>query len=256
MTKILDTLSDQIYTEEQLLLINKTLLPRHVAIIPDGNRRWARMNGNSIFAGHRTGANAVFNTVKAARELGIEAITFYLFSTENWKRSQDEIAFHMELLQEFLLKHCDEMKENGVRLKTIGTVESFPVEVVRVINQVAEATADGTKIDMILALNYGSRDEIRRVIQHICKENASENPDFQEITEELISSCLDTAPWGDPDLLIRTSGEMRVSNFLLWQLSYTELYVTDILWPDFTPEVFLDALIDFQTRQRRMGGGM
>ncbi len=243
-----------VYTQEQLLDLDQSRLPRHVAIIPDGNRRWAKMSGHSIFMGHRVGADTVFNTVKAAREVGIKAISFYLFSTENWKRSPEEVSFHMELLQEFLLKHCEEMKENGVRLCTIGDLNVFPKEVIRVIDTVVAKTSEGKTIDLILALNYGARDEMRRAVQRICHEQATENPAFKEITEDLISSCLDTAPWGDPDLLIRTSGEMRVSNFLLWQLSYAELYVTEVLWPDFTPNIFLDALIDFQTRQRRMGG--
>lgn len=243
-------MSEKVYTQEQLLDLDQVRLPRHVAIIPDGNRRWAKLGDHSIFMGHRVGAATVFNTVKAAKEVGVKAITFYLFSTENWKRSPEEVSFHMELLQEFLLKHCEEMKASGVRLCTIGALDVFPKEVLRVIDSVKAETAKGQSIDLILALNYGARDEIKRAMEKICKERDIHT----EITEELISSHLDTAPWGDPDLLIRTSGEMRISNFLLWQLSYTELYITEVLWPDFTPGLFLDALIDFQTRQRRMGG--
>jgi undecaprenyl diphosphate synthase len=242
------------FTHEQRRLLDQARLPKHVAIIPDGNRRWAKMMNDVPSEGHRAGAHVLMDVVRAGRELGVKAVTFYLFSTENWQRSQEEIGALMWLLQEFLLEHCQEMVDTGVRLRTIGAIDSLPPEVVHVVNETIAATADGTDIDMILALNYGGRDEIRRVVQQLCHEVRSEEIDPAEITEELIGKYLDTATISDPDLLIRTSGEMRISNFLLWQLSYTELYVTDVLWPNFTPNDFFDALVDFQRRQRRLGG--
>lgn len=242
------------FTNEQRSLLHKEQLPKHVAIIPDGNRRWAKLMNGTASVGHRAGANVLMDIVRAGRELGVKAVTFYLFSTENWQRSQDEIAALMWLLQEFLVEHCQEMKDTGVRLKTIGDISSLPPEVVCVVKKTVVETTEGTDIDMILALNYGGRDEIRRVVQRLCQDSRDNQLDPAAITEEVINKYLDTAEFSDPDLLIRTSGEMRISNFLLWQLSYTELYVTDVLWPDFTPNDFFDALVDFQRRQRRLGG--
>jgi undecaprenyl diphosphate synthase len=251
MTKASQTI---FYTHEQRGLLEKSRLPKHVAIIPDGNRRWAKMMNGTATVGHKAGANVLMDVVRAGRELGIKTVTFYLFSTENWLRSKEEIAALMWLLQEFLLEHCQEMKDTGVRLMTIGDVENLPPEVVKVVNDTVVETAGGTDIDMVLALNYGGRDEIRRVIQRMCHDTRNNEIDPKDVTEEMIAKYLDTASVSDPDLLIRTSGEMRISNFLLWQLSYTELYVTDVLWPDFTPNDFFDALVDFQQRQRRLGG--
>lgn len=247
-------ISSPIYSPQQLALIDKTNIPHHVAIIPDGNRRWAQRRHERSESGHRSGANVIVETVKAAKELGVKAITFYLFSTENWSRSPEEIAALMWLLQEFLYEQCPTMQADGVRLQTIGNLAKLPNDALKAIEETKHATENGSNIDMILALNYGSRDEICRAFHRILDDCLSQKITKEQINEELISRYLDTTPWGDPDLFIRTSGENRVSNFLLWQLSYTELYICEALWPDFTPNHFLDAIIDFQKRDRRLGG--
>ncbi|HEV8051333.1 MAG TPA: polyprenyl diphosphate synthase [Parachlamydiaceae bacterium] len=243
-----------IFSPEQLAAINKSKIPRHVAIIPDGNRRWAKSQQEGSEKGHEAGAGTLIEIVKAGKALGIKALTFYLFSTENWTRPQEEVAALMWLLQEFLKEQCAEMVAEGVRLQTIGNLDALPQEVLTVLEETIAATAHCNQIDMILALNYGSRDEIRRAFHHIIDHYDAGKFQKEDVTEKLISSYLDTKPWGDPDLLIRTSGEMRVSNFLLWQLSYTEIYVTELLWPEFKPKDLFDAVADFQKRERRLGG--
>jgi len=246
--------STAIFTSQEKASLDPMHIPRHVAIIPDGNRRWAKKQEGSSEQGHRAGADALMEIVKAARELGIRALTFYLFSTENWNRSEEEINALMWLLEGFLYDQCAEMQAHQVRLKTIGNLSIFPENILKAIDSTSKATAHCTDIEMILALNYGGRDEIRRAIHRLLDDFNSQKMQKEEVTESLISRYLDTAPWGDPDLLIRTSGELRISNFLLWQLSYTEIYVTNTLWPDFTPRDFLEAIADFQKRDRRLGG--
>lgn len=242
-----------IYTAEQIACLDKTRIPHHVAVIPDGNRRWAKQRKEMILSGHQAGASTLMKIVKAGKELGIKAMTFYLFSTENWNRSKEEVIALMWLLEDFLRRHCEEMKQHGVRLMTIGNLEALPPEAQLAVEDTKQSTADCTDIDMILALNYGGRDDLCRAIHKIVdKYNGQLKKEY--ITEEFISHHLDTAPWGDPDLLIRTSGEMRISNFLLWQLSYSEIYITDALWPDFSYEDLLSAITVFQTRDRRLGG--
>lgn len=243
-----------IFSSEQLKSIDPALIPKHVAIIPDGNRRWAKKQMEQPISGHRSGANVLIDIVKAARELGVKAITFYMFSTENWSRAREEIDALMWLLQEFLRENLAEMLEYGVRIQTIGDLTGLPSDAYEVVEETRKATQHCKDIDMVMALNYGSRDEMRRAIHRIvndCQNNIIQKDD---INEALISEYLDTAPWGDPDLYIRTSGELRVSNFLLWQISYSEIYITDILWPDFTPHELLNAVKEFQKRTRRLGG--
>jgi undecaprenyl diphosphate synthase len=242
------------FSSEELVRLDKNRIPRHVAIIPDGNRRWAKKQEECCDKGHEAGANNLIEIVKAAKDLGIKTLTFYLFSTENWTRSQEEIAALMWLLQEFLNEQCFEMLAQGVRLKTIGDLTAFPSDVLAVVEKTLKATAHCDQIDMVLALNYGARDEIRRAFHHILDLCNKGNLQKEDVTEKLIASYLDTKFCGDPDLLIRTSGEMRVSNFLLWQLSYTEIYVTELLWPQFKPNDLLEAVADFQKRERRLGG--
>lgn len=244
----------QIFTLEQVQALNQSRVPRHVAIIPDGNRRWAKKQLEQAISGHRSGANVIIDIVKAARELGIKAITFYMFSTENWNRPKEEIDALMWLLQEFLRENLAEMLEYGVRIHTIGDLSALPQEAYEVVEETRSATAHCTDIDMVLALNYGARDEMRRAVQKIVDDCNNHRINKDQITESLIAKYLDTAPWGDPDLYIRTSGELRVSNFLLWQISYSEIYITDTLWPDFTPNELLKAVSEFQKRQRRLGG--
>lgn len=243
------------FTPEQHAQIDQAPIPNHIAIIPDGNRRWARKQLESLTAGHYNGANTIINTALAAKELGVKVLTIYTFSTENWNRGQDEVDYLMDLLQDFLINNCEEMKTEGIRVKTIGDIYKLPRGVVEAIMQVSEATKDGTQVDMILALNYGSRDEICRAVHRIVEDCSTKKINKEDVTEALISRYLDTAPWKDPDLFIRTSGERRLSNFLLWQLSYTELYTADVLWPDFTPNEFFNAIVDFQKRERRLGAG-
>lgn len=243
-----------IFSSQQLAALDQIRIPRHVAIIPDGNRRWAKKAEEEYDKGHQVGASNLIEIVKAGKEIGIKALTFYLFSTENWSRSKEEVAALMWLLQDFLKEHCLQMQEEGVRLKTIGNLEALPKEVLAVVEETMQATADCSRIDMVLALNYGSRDELRRAFHRILDSYSNGSLQKEEVTEKLIANYLDTSHWGDPDLLIRTSGEMRVSNFLLWQLSYAEIYVTELLWPEFKPIDLLNAVTDFQKRERRLGG--
>lgn len=241
------------FSPEQLSLLNREKAPRHVALIPDGNRRWAQQRQMGTELGHNEGGKTLIEIVKAACELDIEVITFYLFSTENWGRSEIEINALMWLLHNFLIEQRQTMLDYGIKLHTIGTLESLPDYVQATIHQTKAATEQCQNIEMVLAINYGSRDEICRAVRQIAAkvEAGALQPD--SISEKSIAEHLDTALWRDPDLLIRTSGEMRLSNFLLWQLSYSEIYVTDLLWPDFRPEHLLEALLNFQTRQRRLG---
>jgi undecaprenyl diphosphate synthase len=230
------------------------LIPRHIAIIMDGNRRWAKQRGIAPAYGHWKGADVIMNIVRLASNLGVEVLTLYAFSTENWARSPDEIDELMKLICFYLENNQQNMIEESVRLETIGDLSRLPIDVQSVIRRTKEATSAGKKITLVLALNYGGRDEIKRAFVGMAKDLESGKITLQDISESLISSYLDTASLGDPDLFIRTSGEQRLSNFLLWQLSYTEVYVTQVLWPDFTQDDLLDAIREFQKRNRRLGG--
>lgn len=230
--------------------MNTHVVPRHVAIIPDGNRRWAQAQPTfNLMKGHWAGASIVTPIVEAAADLGIKVITIYSFSTENWNRPPLEVETLMTIFETYLRENRQRMVEKGVRFGTIGDLTPFPQRVKDEIEITRNATAEGGRIDLVLAMNYGARDEMRRAIRRMVEAKLSS----EEITEETISSHLDTSRYGDPDLLIRTSGEQRISNFLLWQLAYTEVYVTDLLWPDFTPRDLLEAVLDFQKRKRRLG---
>lgn len=246
----------KIFTSEQIGLLDKKQIPKHVAFIPDGNRRWARKKLASVIQGHSQGADNLMNIVRAAKELGIKTLTFYTFSTENWSRPTAEVKAFFQLLKTYLRSQCDEMIAEGVRLHTIGDPSKLSKGTKEVLESVKSATAKGHDIDLILAVNYGSRDEIRRAVHSLIDDFSNEKLKKEEITEEKISHYLDTAKWKDPELFIRTSGESRVSNFLLWQLSYSELFVADVLWPEFTPQHLLDAILSFQKRTRRYGGGV
>jgi undecaprenyl diphosphate synthase len=236
-----------VYTPEELSRLDPSLSPKHVAIIMDGNRRWARQKGLLPMMGHWEGAEALVSLVRAAYFLGIQRLTVYSFSTENNARSQVEIDALMELFEEYLISQREMMVREGVRLDAIGDIEKLPSSVRRALDETREATALGDKVHLILAMNYGARDEICRAVAKIVAKG------IQEITEETISMHLDTRGWDDPDLLIRTSGEMRLSNFLLWQISYTEFYTADVLFPDFSPKDLYQAVLSFQERQRRGG---
>ncbi len=230
-----------------------TRLPAHVAIIMDGNGRWAKQRQLSRVKGHEKGAEAVRTTVRTCRELGIPFLTLYAFSTENWQRPKTEVNALMGLLRRFLEAELRELLKNGIRLHVIGRRERLPGNVQKALAAAVEETRQNSALQLNLALSYGGRDEITRAARSLADEVQAGRLRPVDITEELLSARLDTAGIPDPDLLIRTGGDMRVSNFLLWQLAYTEIFVTPTLWPDFTPELFQQILNDFQSRERRFG---
>jgi len=230
-------------------------VPRHVAIIMDGNGRWARREGcEDRIAGHERGAAIISEIVEEGLENGVEYITFFAFSTENWSRPSDEVQFILsDLLPRYLELKLDFMMEKGVRFLAIGDLSRLPEEAKRALAMVEERTKDNDKITALLALNYGGRQEIIRAVKEFARD-ALKNPErIEELDSKKFRSYFFRPDIPDPDLLIRTSGEMRISNFLLWQMCYTELYVTDVLWPDFTREDLRKALDDYKSRQRRFG---
>ena len=241
------------FTQEELSLIDPKKVPEHVAIIMDGNRRWAKKWDKSVEVGHWQGAETLDQIVRAAIGLGIKVLTVYSFSTENWNRSSEEVDALMHLLKTYLKTQREIMVMEGVRLKTIGDLSKLPEDVRLVLSETQEATKGGSQIDLVLALNYGGRDDIRRATLRLLDEVDAGRIKREEITEQTISCLLDTAQWPDPDLLIRPSGAFRISNFLIWQISYSEIYYTDVLWPEFSKSHLLEAVIDFQKRNRRFG---
>lgn len=228
--------------------------PRHVAIIMDGNGRWAQQRGLPRLAGHEQGSKSIRACVEAAMEAGVEYLTLYAFSSENWKRPALEVQGLMLLLERFLDEKMREMKEEGVRLQAIGRISELPEVCQRKLAQVIESTRDNRKLTVVLALSYSSHVEIVDAIKGLVRDAKDGKISEADVTADLFSQRLYTAGIPDPDLLIRTSGEMRISNFLLWQLSYTEIHVAEKLWPDFGKQDFLDALEDFTGRNRRYGG--
>jgi undecaprenyl diphosphate synthase len=229
-------------------------LPGHVAIIMDGNGRWARERGLSRIRGHRAGVESIRVIVRAAGEIGIRFLTLYAFSAENWKRPKREVSSLMSLLKRFLKREERELNKNNVRLRTIGRIHGLPGDVQEWIAIVEKSTSNNTGLTLVLALNYGSRAEIEDAVRAIAGRCVRGEIVPGDIDEELVSRNLYTAGMPDPDLLIRTSGEMRISNFLLWQVSYAELYVTPVYWPDFRRHHFAKALLEYQNRERRFGG--
>jgi undecaprenyl diphosphate synthase len=223
-------------------------IPKHVAIIMDGNGRWAQKKGELRIFGHTNGVDSVREALTAAVEIGVQYLTLYAFSTENWNRPQEEIAALMNLLVQSIYNEIDELNNKGVKLETIGDVEILPKSCQNALIDAKKKTRDNQKITLILALSYSSRREISHAIQKMTKEVVDGNLKSEAINEDLISSYLSTANYPDPELLIRTSGENRVSNFLMWQLAYTELYFTKILWPDFKKKNFYKAIFDYQKR--------
>ncbi len=228
--------------------------PKHIAIIMDGNGRWAQKRGLPRIAGHREGMDNVKRIVKAANQLQVEILTLYAFSTENWKRPSTEVEYIMKLPIDFLQHYLPELVEENVRIQTIGEFDDLPKNTKAAIMRAKEQTADNTGLILNIAINYGSRFEMIRSIKEICYEIQEGKYGIEEITETTLSAHLYTSHIRDPDLLIRTSGELRLSNFLLWQSAYTELWFTDTLWPDFSTEDFEKAINDFQKRKRRYGG--
>jgi undecaprenyl diphosphate synthase len=228
-------------------------LPVHVAIIMDGNGRWAKKRGLPRTAGHRAGVRAVKRVVRIASEIGVGYLTLYTFSTENWKRPKREVSAIMKLLEETTRRELSELLENNVRLIATGDIEMLPQKRREVLVDAINKTTNNTGLVLNLALNYSGRNEIIEAVKNIARDVAVGRIKPDSIDDGLFATYLQTNGLPDPDLLIRTSGEMRISNFLLWQTSYTELYVTDVLWPDFSEDDFLQALLDYQSRERRFG---
>jgi len=229
-------------------------VPRHVAIIMDGNGRWAQQHKLPRLSGHEAGRKSVKKVVQAAIAHGVRYLTLYAFSVENWQRPRDEVQGLMGLLRLVLREELAEMGKEGVRLRAMGRLQDLPEAVREELESAIEKTKVNTKLDLILALSYGSRVEITEAAKAIAREVKSGQLEADKINEETISQHLYTRDLPDPDLLIRTSGEMRISNFMLWQISYAEIHVTPVLWPDFGKEQFAAALADFARRERRFGG--
>jgi undecaprenyl diphosphate synthase len=229
-------------------------VPRHVAIIMDGNGRWAAKRRLPRLAGHKAGVEAVRRTTRAARDMGIECLTLYAFSSENWKRPEQEVADLTGLLKHFIAADLDEFHANNVRLRVIGDYRAFEGSAVQMIDAALDRTAGNTGSTLVVALNYGSQNELARAAQVLARKAAAGEIRADQITAESIEAELDTADLPPLDLLIRTSGEQRLSNFLLWQAAYAELYFTDMLWPDFSGEALAEACAAFAGRQRRYGG--
>ncbi len=234
-------------------LSNREKLPRHLAIIMDGNGRWAKLRSLNRVAGHREGVKSVREVVRTCRELGIKFLTLYAFSQENWQRPPGEVSALMSLLSEYLARELEEMLTNRISLRAIGEIGRLPESVYETLLHTIKQTESNQDMVLTLALSYSGRDEIVRAVREITRRVKQGELEPDEIGEECLSKALDTAGMPDPDFLIRTSGEYRISNFLLWQTAYTEIYVTDVLWPDFRKEHLVSALLDYQMRERRFG---
>ena len=236
--------------------LNQNAIPRHVAVIMDGNGRWAKKRALNRLRGHKAGIEAVRETIRCANDLGVDYLTIYSFSTENWKRPEEEVKGLMELFAKTMLAEVDGLHEEHVRVRTIGDLSLLPQETRLAVEGAWEKTKNNSGMTLVVAVNYGSRQEILHAV-NACVQRALEegttSPHRSEITEDLFAQGLYTADIPDPELLIRTSGEMRVSNFLLWQIAYTEFVCTDVLWPDFNRYDFLKALLEYQSRDRRFG---
>jgi undecaprenyl diphosphate synthase len=233
--------------------LDVTQLPAHVAIIMDGNGRWAKKRLLNRVVGHEKGSETVRTVLRTCRELGIRYLTLYAFSTENWQRPKSEIEALMTLLKRFLKSEKSEMLENDIRLRVIGQVNRLPADVRKSLEETIAATQDNRSMDLILALSYGGRAEIVDMVQAVADKVRQGRIDPQTINDAMISDHLYTREIPDPDILIRTSGEMRISNFLLWQIAYAEIFITPTLWPDFSKDELLQILKDFQGRERRYG---
>lgn len=235
-------------------MIDLDKIPAHVAIIMDGNGRWAQKRNLPHMAGHNAGMLTIKEVVKASSSLGIKHLTVYAFSTENWKRSTDEVSGIFKLIIIYIEKELKELHENNVRIKILGDYEQLPKDAVKSLNKSLETTKNNTGLQFNIALNYGGRDEILRSVKKLAREVEAGTLKADEITEEMIEENLYTAGIPDPDIIIRTSGEVRLSNYLLWQCAYSEFVFTDVLWPDFTRQELENAIEIFQNRKRRFGG--
>lgn len=238
---------------ELISLILEKELPKHVAVIMDGNGRWAKKRGLPRIAGHKSGMNSLKEIVKCSNELGIRVLTLYAFSTENWKRPRWEVDFLMRLPEEYLQKELNELIENNITIKAMGDLEQLPHRTLKAIRKAREDTKNNSGMILNFAFNYGSRSEILNAVKVVSSEVRRGDLQPEEITESLFEKYLYTNGLPDPDLLIRPSGELRISNFLLWQAAYSELWFTRVLWPDFKKKHFLKAIHDYQKRERRFG---
>lgn len=236
-----------------MINIDRGRLPEHIAIIMDGNGRWAQKHTIGRIRGHKKGAQAVRTVVRTCREIGVKYLTLYAFSIENWERPEKEVQALMSLLEEYLNKEVNELQKQGIRLTTIGETNRLYPSVREKLLQAIEATSKNDKMVLNLALSYGSKDEIISAVKKIVKDNEKGKISINDINKDTFSSYLYTSGMPDPDLLIRTSGEYRISNFLLWQTAYTELYFTRVLWPDFTKDDLFKAIDSYQKRERRFG---
>lgn len=233
--------------------IHPDTVPKHIAIIMDGNGRWAKKQGEKRIHGHHIGVESVRGTLKAAQKMGVKFLTLYAFSTENWNRPKEEVDGLMKLLVQSIANEVDELNESGVRMLSIGDDTQLPIEAQEELSAAIQRTAHNTNINLVLALNYSSRWEITSAMKNMAQDVKANKIEISAINDELISSYMATKNIPDPELLIRTSGEYRISNFLLWQIAYTELHFTDVLWPDFRDEDLYKAVIDYQSRERRFG---
>ncbi|MBS4025172.1 MAG: isoprenyl transferase [Clostridia bacterium] len=233
--------------------IDKGKIPAHIAIIMDGNGRWAQKRGLPRTAGHRAGVESLKAVVEGCGTLGVKYLTVYAFSTENWKRPQEEVNVLMNLISEYIDKELEILCNKGIKVGTIGEIEYLPVSAQKSIQKAKETTKENKKLMLNLALNYGSRTELVTAVKEIVKLSIQNQLQIHEVNEKTIAKYLDTRDMPDPDLLIRPSGELRISNFLLWQLAYTEFWYSNVLWPDFRQKHLYQAVIDFQKRDRRYG---
>ncbi|MBO8137062.1 MAG: isoprenyl transferase [Desulfotomaculum sp.] len=246
-----DTVDD---IESVMQAVDRERLPKHIAIIMDGNGRWAQRRGMPRTYGHKAGVESLREIVRACNELKIPVLTVYAFSTENWKRPREEVDALMDLLVEYVYKEIDELDRNKVQVRAIGRIHKLPEKCQQAVAFARERTKDNDGLILNLALNYGGRSELVDAVRSILQMTADKKISIKDIDEQLISSHLYTAGLPDPDLLIRPSGDFRISNFLLWQLAYTEFWYTDVMWPDFRKEDLLRAIYDYQNRERRFGG--
>ena len=233
--------------------LKKNCIPSHVAVIMDGNGRWAELHGNDRIYGHRQGVDAVRSIVEGAGEVGIKYLTLYAFSTENWERPKNEVNALMSLLVDAIVQEIENLNDKNVRMRAIGNLESFPADVQIKLAEAIAKTSSNTGLNLILALSYSGRWDILQTIKQIVRKAANGEIVEKQINESLVVNHLSTSGIPDPELLIRTSGEYRISNFLLWQIAYSEFYFTPILWPDFRKENLFEAIADFQRRERRFG---
>jgi len=236
-----------------LVKIDLNNLPQHIAIIMDGNGRWAKQHTIGRIRGHKKGAQAVKTTVRACREIGVKYLTLFAFSIENWKRPEEEVQALMSLLEEYLTKETKQLRKQGIKLTTIGELDRLNPSVKEQLLQAKADTSKNVEMVLNLALSYGGRDEIIHAVKKIVQDNKKNKVDINEINNDMFKRYLYTCGMPDPDLLIRTSGEYRISNFLLWQIAYTELYFTNVLWPDFTKDHLFKAIASYQKRERRFG---